>query len=89
MSNHPAPKTKRLRSADDVRAEFDRKGLSIAAWARTHKVGKSLVYEILAGRKKCKRGASHRVAVLLGMKHGELGAQLSTHGAHPSNQPQD
>ena len=55
-----------------ARAEFGRKGLSIAGWARDHGVSRSLVYEILAGRKRCLRGHSHRIAVLLGMKHGEI-----------------
>lgn len=89
MNKTHLPKAQRLKSATEARAEFDRKGLSIAAWARANRVGKSLVYEILAGHKKCKRGDSHRVAVLLGMKHGELGAQLSTHGAIPSTQAED
>ena len=55
-----------------VRAEFERKGVSVSAWARDHGVNKSLVYEILAGRKKCLRGKSHRIAVLLGLKRGQL-----------------
>ena len=63
---------KKLKSLEQARAEFERKGMSIAAWARQHKVGRSLVYEVLAGRKKCKRGDSHKVAVLLGIKHGEI-----------------
>lgn len=61
-----------VKTAEEARAEFERKGLSIAAWARKHKVGRSLVYEVLAGRKKCHRGKSHKVAVLLGMKQGEI-----------------
>jgi gp16 family phage-associated protein len=55
-----------------VRAEFDRKGQSLAAWARDHGFGRSLVYEVVSGRKKCRRGQSHKIAVLLGMKHGEI-----------------
>ena len=62
----------RLKTHKQARAEFDRKGISIASWAREHRVSRSLVYEILAGRKKCNRGASHRVAVLLGLKAGEI-----------------
>lgn len=67
----------RLKTPKQARAEFDRLGVSIASWAREHRVSRSLVYEILAGRKKCKRGASHRVAVLLGMKAGEIVAHSS------------
>lgn len=65
-------KTHWLKPPKLARAEFERKGVSIRAWAREHQVSPSLVYEILAGRKPCHRGASHRIAVLLGMKHGEL-----------------
>ena len=36
------------------------------------KVGRSLVYAVLAGRKKCYRGDSHKVAVLLGLKDGVI-----------------
>ena len=81
MSTPNTATAKRLKTAKQARAEFDRKGLSIAEWARTHKLGRSLVYEVLAGRKKCYRGASHRAAVLLGMKSGELGADAAAHVA--------
>lgn len=60
------------KTAAQVRREFERKGVAIAAWARDHKVSRSLVYEILAGRKKCHRGQSHKIAVLLGLKKGEI-----------------
>lgn len=62
----------KLRTHQQARAEFDRRGQSIADWARLHGFSRSLVYEVLSGRKKCKRGQSHRVAVLLGLKAGEL-----------------
>lgn len=60
------------KTPEEARADFDRKGLSIAGWAREHGFSRSLVYEILAGRKRCLRGDSHKIAVLLGMKHGEI-----------------
>lgn len=63
------------RSVAQVRAEFARKGISIAEWARAHQVGQSLVYEVLrewGKKKKCIRGDSHRIAVLLGLKPGEI-----------------
>ena len=62
----------KVRTSSEVRAEFARKGLSIAGWARKHGFGRSLVYEVLSGRKKCHRGQSHKIAVLLGMKDGEI-----------------
>ena len=63
-----------LKTPAQARAEFVRKGVSIAAWARDNKVQPNLVYEILRGssRRRCLRGQSHRVAVLLGIKAGEL-----------------
>ena len=53
-----------------ARAEFASNGVSIAAWAKANGFTQSLVYEVLAGRKKCLRGKSHKIAVLLGIKTG-------------------
>jgi len=66
--------TTALKKPAEVRKEFDLLGISIAEWSRTHKVSRQLVYEILAAnpRRSCSRGASHRIAVLLGIKAGEL-----------------
>jgi gp16 family phage-associated protein len=55
-----------------AREKFSRTGLSISDWAQQHGFNRSLVYEVLAGRKKCHRGDSHRIAVMLGIKQGEL-----------------
>lgn len=63
---------RKLKTYAEARADFTRKGLSIAAWARANGVGRSLVYEVLAGKKKCLRGDAHKVAVLLGIKRGEI-----------------
>lgn len=60
------------RSPEDVRAEFQRKGISIAGWATAHGFNTNLVFEVLAGRKKGIRGQSHRIAVMLGLKEGEI-----------------
>lgn len=62
----------KLRTAAEARAWLDYQGISIAQWAREHHLHDSLVREVLAGRKKCLRGMSHNIAVLLGMKHGQL-----------------
>lgn len=61
---------KKLRTHLEARADLDYQGISVTQWAREHKVNRSLVYEILAGRKKCLRGMSHNIAVQLGMKAG-------------------
>ncbi|GKS85555.1 DNA-binding protein [Acidovorax sp. SUPP1855] len=63
---------KKLRTAAEARAWLDYQGISIAQWSRENKVSDALVREILAGRKKCMRGMSHNIAVLLGMKNGVI-----------------
>ncbi len=62
----------KLRTAAEARAWLDYQGISISQWARENHVHHSLVREILAGRKKCLRGESHNIAILLGMKDGIL-----------------
>ena len=63
-----------LKTVEQVRADFDFRGESISGWARKHKFNPTLVYDIVNGnpRRKCRRGQAHRIAVLLGLKHGEL-----------------
>ena len=59
-----------LRTPEEARAWLDYQGITVAQWARENGMHDSLVREVLAGRKKCLRGMSHNIAVLLGMKHG-------------------
>ena len=61
-----------LRTSDDVRKEFNRKGISIASWASANGFETNLVFEVLSGRKKGIRGQSHKIAVKLGLKQGEI-----------------
>lgn len=61
-----------LRTAAEARAWLEYQGITIAQWARENKKNHGLVREVLAGRKKCFRGESHNIAVLLGMKDGVL-----------------
>jgi gp16 family phage-associated protein len=63
-----------LRSAGQVRHEFEIRGLSVAAWARTHVYSSALVNQVLSGRKRCLRGQSHEIAVRLGLKLGLAGS---------------
>lgn len=60
------------RTADDVRADFARKGVSITQWATLNGFSPNLVFEVLGGRKKAIRGQSHNIAVALGLKSGEI-----------------
>ena len=62
----------KLRTPEEARAWLGYLGISVSQWARDHQMNVSLVYEILAGHKKCLRGKSHNIAVLLGMKAGVM-----------------
>ncbi|MDD5479670.1 hypothetical protein [Rhodoferax sp.] len=50
---------------------LDEHGLSKAEVARRFQVSVSLVDAIVRGQKPCKRGASHNIAVFLGLKVGQ------------------
>ena len=62
-----------LKTVDDVRAEFERKGVSFSEWARKNNVSVPAVYDLLNGRTIGRRGDAHKAAVLLGIKRGEIG----------------
>lgn len=57
-----------------AKARLTAKGMTYAQWADDHGFSRRLVYEILAGRRACRRGVSHRVAVALGLKDPDAAA---------------
>ncbi|GAB1412161.1 MAG: hypothetical protein HKUEN07_12820 [Rhodocyclaceae bacterium] len=57
---------------EQAREELDRRGISVASFARQHNLHPRLVCAVLSGRLKCRIGESHRAAVLLGVKDGEI-----------------
>nr|DAW35808.1 MAG TPA: hypothetical protein [Caudoviricetes sp.] len=59
-----------IRTHQEVREEFARKGISYTSWAVLHGFSPNLVYEVIKGNRKCLRGQSHKIAVLLGLKKG-------------------
>jgi len=61
-----------LKTAQDVRCDFSRKGIAIAKWAKKHGLRPSVVYDLLNQRTAATRGMAHKAAVLLGMKDGEI-----------------
>ncbi|NDV20943.1 DNA-binding protein [Pseudodesulfovibrio sp. JC047] len=61
-----------LRTSEEVRAEFKRKGISISQWAIANAFPPNLVYDVLAERRNPTRGQTHRIAVTLGLKDGEI-----------------
>lgn len=68
-------KASTLNTAEQARAMLNRKGISIAAFAKQHGLHKRLVAGVLEGRYQCRIGKSHIAAVLLGMKEGEIPCQ--------------
>lgn len=62
-----------LRTIEQVKSQLKRHGITVAEWARTngHEVGQ--VRDVLRGRAKGQYGASHAIAVKLGLKDGEIG----------------
>ena len=59
-----------IRTAAQAKAWLEYQGKSVQEFAREHGVDPATTYQVLAGRKKGKRGEAHKVAVLLGMKDG-------------------
>mgnify|MGYP001578601135 CR=1 FL=1 len=70
MTQISTPKKGSVKSAEEVRENFDRIGKPITEWARQHNFKVSLVYMVLSGGCKAKRGKGHQIAVLLGLKQG-------------------
>ncbi|NMG48271.1 DNA-binding protein [Azoarcus communis] len=62
----------KLRTAEEARAELERQGISVSKWATAHGFTTNLVYEVLSGKRACKFGQSHQIAVALGIKAGEV-----------------
>ncbi len=61
-----------VRSADEVKRDFARKGVSPRSWALANGIKPFVVYQLLAGVSRGVRGQSHNAAVLLGLKEGEI-----------------
>ena len=51
-----------------VKGSFDDRGESVAEWARLHGFSRHLVYAVLSGKCRAKRGQGHLIAVALGLK---------------------
>lgn len=66
--------SRKVRTSKDVKAEFQRCGISVASWARKHRLPEQTVRDLLSGKAKGHRGIAHRAAVLLGLKDGVIDA---------------
>lgn len=65
-------KAQNLRTREEILADFARKGISIRAWARMNGVSNAIARGVLYGRFTCRIGKSHKAAVLMGLKDGEI-----------------
>ncbi|MCE6353937.1 DNA-binding protein [Acinetobacter baumannii] len=59
-----------MRTSQEVRSELQKRGLSIADWARQNGFTPGLVHQVLNSNKIPVRGKSHQIAVKLGLKDG-------------------
>lgn len=57
---------------EEVLDDFARKGISIRSWAIKHGLKQATVRGVLSGRLSGRIGDSHKAAVLLGIKDGEI-----------------
>ncbi|OQW42102.1 MAG: hypothetical protein A4S12_06950 [Proteobacteria bacterium SG_bin5] len=58
--------------AASVRARFHAHGVNASEWARRQGYPVKLVHQVLSGRRSCRRGQSHQIAVALGIKDGPI-----------------
>lgn len=75
-----------IRTAAQAKAWLEQQGKSVQEFARENSVDPATTYQVLAGRKKGRRGESHKVAVLLGMKIGIIPDAPATPGEPPVEQ---
>ena len=61
-----------MKTPAKVREEFRAKGITVTAWASQHGFKTNAVHQVLGGKFKCWYGNAHKIAVLLGIKDGEI-----------------
>lgn len=59
-------------SPQEARAQLSRRGQTVSSWAKANGFTPRLVFDVLKGRLQGNYGKSHRAAVLLGIKDGEI-----------------
>jgi len=63
---------KPLKTREEVLADFANKGISIRGWAISNGIEPGVVHSVLKGRLTGRIGESHKAAVKLGLKYGEI-----------------
>ena len=61
-----------MKTPKQVRAEFERRGETLAHWARKHDFAYGRVRDVLRGKAKGRYGDAHKIAVMLGIKDGVI-----------------
>ena len=56
------------KSIEQVRIEFQKKGISFSDWAKENNFSPELVYRVLKMNRLPIRGKSHKIAIKLGIK---------------------
>ena len=77
----------KLKTSEEVRAEFEKNGISMRAWGEANGFTRTDVYAVLTGRVKAKYGAAHAIAVALGMKDGVVGLTAQTYRPSSARSP--
>ncbi|MBK7352646.1 MAG: DNA-binding protein [Nitrosomonas sp.] len=62
----------KLKTADEVKSELKKSGITVSKWAMQNNLPPSVVYGVLRGYLQGNYGDSHRAAVLLGIKDGVI-----------------
>lgn len=65
-------KQNNIRTREEVLKDFANKGISIRGWALENGLPPSIVRLVLKGKLTGRIGKSHKVAVMLGLKNGEI-----------------
>jgi gp16 family phage-associated protein len=57
-----------IRTKEQVQEWFETHGIAISDWAKENGFTANVVYTLLSGRTRGRRGEAHRAAIALGMK---------------------
>ena len=60
--------SERLAAAQEIKRQFEARGVNAAEWARERGFSPQHVYDVLNGRAVGRRGNAHEIAVALGLK---------------------
>jgi gp16 family phage-associated protein len=65
-------KAQKLATPQEIRSGWLRKGITQNQWARDHGFNLATVSQVLNGKNSGSRGTGHKIAVMLGLKDGEI-----------------